>query len=99
MNIKKTVYYDWSIQELEKIKSLKIRPTILIHGCCAPCSSFPLEFLSPYMDITIYHNNSNVYPIPAFNATKSLTTNVHPSMGLRKKPPSAMSPLFPKTAA
>ena len=66
MNIKKTVYYDWSIQELEKIKSLKIRPTILIHGCCAPCSSFPLEFLSPYMDITIYHNNSNVYPIQEY---------------------------------
>lgn len=60
--MKKTHYYDLSIAELNKIKESNTRPTILLHSCCAPCSSFPLEFLYEYMDITIYYNNSNIYP-------------------------------------
>lgn len=70
MNIKKTHYYDLSINELEKIKCSNKRPTILLHGCCAPCSSFPLEFLNPYMDITIYYNNSNIYPMDEYQIRK-----------------------------
>ena len=60
--MKKTYYYDLSIEELDKIKQLDKKPSILLHSCCAPCSSFPLEFLAPYMNITIYYNNSNIYP-------------------------------------
>lgn len=64
--MKKTYYYDLSIEEIDKIKQLDHKPSILLHSCCAPCSSFPLEFLYPYFNITIYYNNSNIYPLQEY---------------------------------
>ena len=64
--MKKTYYYDLSIEEIDKIKQLDYKPSILLHSCCAPCSSFPLEFLYPYFNITIYYNNSNIYPLQEY---------------------------------
>lgn len=37
-------------------------PRLLIHGCCAPCSSYCLEYLSQYFSITLYFYNPNIYP-------------------------------------
>lgn len=49
--------------ELEKeIASLKHRPTLLLHACCAPCSSYCLEYLQKYFDITVLFYNPNIYP-------------------------------------
>ena len=39
-----------------------IRPKILLHSCCAPCSTYTLEFLTQYADIAIYFANSNIHP-------------------------------------
>ena len=55
-------YYQQSVDELEAIKRDNLHPKLLLHACCAPCSAFPLEFLCPYFDITIYYNNSNISP-------------------------------------
>lgn len=38
------------------------RPKILLHSCCGPCSTYPLEYLSQYADLTIYFANSNIHP-------------------------------------
>ncbi len=38
------------------------RAKLLIHSCCAPCSSYVLEYLSQYFEITIYYYNPNIYP-------------------------------------
>jgi Uncharacterized protein conserved in bacteria len=38
------------------------RPKLLIHSCCAPCSSYVMEYLSQYFEITIYYYNPNIYP-------------------------------------
>ena len=38
------------------------KKTLLFHVCCGPCSCYPLTFLAPYFDITIYYTNSNIYP-------------------------------------
>ena len=35
-------------------------PTLLLHGCCAPCSSFVLEYLSRYFSITELYYNPNI---------------------------------------
>ena len=43
---------------LDKIKDTK--PTLLLHSCCAPCSSYVLEYLSQYFDITIDYYNPNI---------------------------------------
>ena len=39
-----------------------IRPKILIHSCCAPCSTYTLEFLTQYADVTVLFANNNIYP-------------------------------------
>lgn len=60
--INKVNYYQKSISEIEKIKELSEKPSILLHACCAPCACWPIEFLAPYFRISIYYNNSNIYP-------------------------------------
>ncbi len=37
-------------------------PKLLIHSCCAPCSSYCLEYLSEYFDITVLYYNPNIFP-------------------------------------
>ena len=38
------------------------RPTLLLHACCAPCSSYVLEYLSRYFQITLFFYNPNIAP-------------------------------------
>lgn len=50
-------------KELDKIISqLDVRPRLLLHACCAPCSSYVLEYLTEYFDITVYYYNPNISP-------------------------------------
>ncbi|MDE7436336.1 MAG: epoxyqueuosine reductase QueH [Lachnospiraceae bacterium] len=37
-------------------------PGLLLHSCCAPCSSYVLEYLSEYFAITLLYYNPNIYP-------------------------------------
>ena len=41
-------------------------PTLLLHSCCAPCSSYVLEYLSRYFEITVLYYNPNIYPPEEF---------------------------------
>ena len=41
-------------------------PTLLLHSCCAPCSTYVLEYLSKYFEITVYYYNPNIYPPEEF---------------------------------
>ena len=41
-------------------------PTLLLHSCCAPCSSYCLEYLSEYFCITVFYYNPNIYPEEEF---------------------------------
>ena len=36
------------------------RKKLLLHVCCAPCSSYCLEYLTQYFDVTVYFSNSNI---------------------------------------
>ena len=49
------------------LKHITGRPTLLLHACCAPCSSYVLEYLSNYFQITIYYYNPNISPIDEYN--------------------------------
>ena len=49
-------------EEINKIKDNKVKPKLLLHACCGPCSSYVIEYLSKYFDITIYYYNPNTYP-------------------------------------
>ena len=51
-------------KELEKMaQQLKAEgktPTLLLHSCCAPCSSSCIEFLSKYFYVTVFYYNPNI---------------------------------------
>lgn len=47
---------------IEQNERAGIRPTLLLHGCCAPCSSHSLEYLSRYFNITLFFFNPNITP-------------------------------------
>ena len=42
-------------------------PRLFLHSCCAPCSSYTLEYLSNYFDITVYYFNPNISPKEEFD--------------------------------
>ena len=37
-------------------------PRLFLHSCCAPCSSYVLEYLSKYFEITVFYYNPNISP-------------------------------------
>ena len=43
------------------------KPHLFLHACCAPCSSYVLEYLSRYFTITIYFYNPNIMPEAEFS--------------------------------
>lgn len=47
---------------IEENKKLNIIPTLLLHSCCAPCSSYVLEYLSEYFKISVLYYNPNIFP-------------------------------------
>ena len=44
------------------------RPRLLLHSCCAPCSSYVLEYLSRYFEVTVYYYNPNIFPPEEYEA-------------------------------
>ena len=55
---------------LEEISKLNSKKNILLHSCCAPCSSYVITFLSNYFDITILYYNPNIYPKEEYEKRK-----------------------------
>lgn len=53
---------DYQLKLDEILKKIVGLPTLLIHACCAPCSSYVIEYLSEYFSITIFYYNPNIYP-------------------------------------
>lgn len=51
---------------LEKIVKEESVPRLLLHSCCAPCSTYVLEYLSQYFEIGVLYYNPNIYPKEEF---------------------------------
>lgn len=49
-------------KQLNNIKNSGQKPTLLLHSCCAPCSSSVIELLLEYFNITVYYYNPNIFP-------------------------------------
>ncbi|MBO7217919.1 MAG: epoxyqueuosine reductase QueH [Clostridia bacterium] len=47
---------------IAEIKATLKKPKLLLHVCCAPCSSYVLEYLSEFFEITLYFYNPNISP-------------------------------------
>ena len=51
---------------IDSITSQNAVPRLLLHSCCAPCSSYTLEYLSQYFAITVFYFNPNISPQSEF---------------------------------
>ena len=51
---------------LEEEKRSGRKPLLLLHSCCAPCSSYVLEYLSKYFRILDYYYNPNISPLEEY---------------------------------
>ena len=54
-------------KELKIISDAEEKPKLLLHVCCAPCSSYVLEYLSSYFDITLFFYNPNITSEKEYN--------------------------------
>ncbi len=54
----------------QQLAVLKGKPRLLLHCCCAPCSSGVIERLKPYFDITYLYYNPNIYPKQEYDLRK-----------------------------
>lgn len=55
-------YQNETDRQLEYIKTLPRLPKLFLHACCAPCSSYVLEYLNRYFEITLFFYNPNISP-------------------------------------
>ena len=53
------------------IENLQNAPKLLLHSCCAPCSSHCIEYLSQYFNITVLYYNPNIYPEAEYEKRKA----------------------------
>lgn len=58
--MRQNVNYQRKLDEL--LKSITQPPKLLLHCCCAPCSSYVLEYLSEFFEITCFFYNPNISP-------------------------------------
>ena len=68
MNLEQSINYDKKLDEI--INNLDYTPRLLLHSCCAPCSSACIERLSNYFDITILYYNPNIEPYDEYKLRK-----------------------------
>lgn len=60
-------------------------PTLLLHSCCAPCSSYVIEYLSQYFSITILYYNPNISPKEEYLKRKREQIRLIESMNVQNK--------------
>lgn len=61
------------------------RPTLLLHACCAPCSSYVLEYLSSLFDITLLFYNPNIFPQTEYDFRARELARLIEQMGLQDR--------------
>lgn len=73
-------------KELEKLIEKQQRdggkPSLLLHSCCAPCSSYVLEYLAPYFTICDFYYNPNISPKKEYEDRKEELVRLIDEMGL-----------------
>ena len=72
-------------QKIEKQQKAGEMPSLLLHSCCAPCSSYVLEYLSPYFHIYDFYYNPNIYPKREYEERKEELMRLLQEMSLQEK--------------
>ena len=53
-------------KKIADLKKSDFKPRLLLHSCCAPCSSYVIEYLANYFEITVYYYNPNISPVDEY---------------------------------
>ena len=69
-------------ETLAKLRETGERPSLLLHACCAPCSSHTLTVLDSFFDITLYFCNPNIAPESEFDFRLKELKRLVSEMGL-----------------
>lgn len=66
---------------IEELRQEGRVPKLLLHSCCAPCSSYVLEYLSEFFEITVFYYNPNIFPDSEYTKRlleqQTLIANMH----------------------
>ena len=79
------IFWDNGDRDTSKDTSnIRKKPSLLLHACCGPCSSYVLEYLTKYFDITVFYYNPNIYPqeeyVRRFEELKKLYSQFPPAL-------------------
>ena len=72
-------------QKIEEIVKSHTKPTLLLHCCCAPCSSYVLEYLHRFFKITLHFYNPNISPQKEYDYRGEELTRLVREMGLESE--------------
>jgi predicted adenine nucleotide alpha hydrolase (AANH) superfamily ATPase len=85
-NIVENMNYQKELDNIiEENKKNNIKPKLLLHSCCAPCTSYCLEYLQEYFDITLYFYNPNMSTREEYDKRANELIRLVKEMGLSSK--------------
>ena len=76
------INYQKQLDELlNGLEGRDTKPSLLLHACCGPCSSYVLEYLSKYFQITVLYYNPNIYPQAEYERRLAELKKLYESFG------------------
>ena len=78
-------YQLWLDNKLKELTLNGSKPKLLLHCCCAPCSSYVLQYLHAYFDITLHFYNPNISPETEYNYRAEELKRLVAELGLTDK--------------
>ncbi|MDR0314454.1 MAG: epoxyqueuosine reductase QueH [Oscillospiraceae bacterium] len=55
----------------DNIEKTGTRPRLLLHSCCAPCSSYVISYVANWFDVTVIYYNPNIFPKEEYEKRKA----------------------------
>lgn len=84
--MQKTNYQKMLEDIIEKNSHRQKKPVLFLHSCCAPCSSYVLEYLNRYFHIIIFYYNPNISPREEFEKRTNELRRLIEEMPMQDKP-------------
>jgi len=81
----KTNYQLVCDKEIEEMTKGGSRPRLLLQSCCGPCSSYVLEYLTKFFDVTVLFYNPNIYPPEEYEKRIATQREAVEKMGISPK--------------
>lgn len=70
---------------ISSLAGMATKPSLLLHCCCAPCSSYVLDYLAPHFNITAFFYNPNISPREEYTFRLNELERLISEMGLSNK--------------